>query len=80
MAGAIRTPSFEESSFSGISPTERRRVSQEMYPSVPGMGFLFSSTCASVTPLTRSFPSMSITVWLSFRGMPKSSRHWTMFL
>ena len=47
---------------------------------IPGFrptGFLFSSTCASVTPSTRFFPLISTTVWLSFSGMSKSSRHCT---
>ena len=73
------TPACPESSFSGIRPTERRSVSHSKNSSVPGIGRLFSSTSARVIPSTRSFPFMSTTVWLSFNGIPKSSRHCTIF-
>ena len=63
----------------GLIPENSSRVSQGMCSSVPGMGVPLPSTRAMVTPVTRSFPAISTTVWLSFRGMPKSSRHCTMF-
>ena len=79
VTGSISTPAPRDSSFSGISPTDSKRVSQGMYSSVPGMGFREASTAPTVTPVTRSFPWIFMTVWLSFRGIPKSLRHWTMF-
>ena len=39
------------------------------------IGFRFSSTCAIVTPSTRSFPWISTTVWLKSNGISKSFRH-----
>ena len=70
VTGESSTPTALESSFSGIRPTDSSRVSQGMCSSVPGMGLDLSSTWAMVTPVTRSLPWMSTTVWLSFRGMP----------
>ena len=70
VTGESCTPTWRDSSFSGMRPTDNSRVSQSKCSSVPGMGFSFSSTAAMVTPVTRSLPWMSTTVWLSFRGMP----------
>ena len=46
--GSIAIPALLDTSFSGISPTERRTVSHSTYSSVPLMGIRFSSTEATV--------------------------------
>ena len=78
VAGSMGTPASSLSSFSGSRPTDSSSVSQGISSSVPGIGRRFSSTWASTTPSTRRLPRMFTTVWLSFSGMPKSSRHCTM--
>ena len=69
VAGSISTPAFLVSSFSGISPQERTRVSQSKWVSVPGIGFMASSTFETFTPVTCSTPSTSVTVCERRSGM-----------
>jgi 1-deoxy-D-xylulose-5-phosphate synthase len=76
----IELPADFVSSFSGIRPQERRSVSQGINSSVPSIIFLFSSTLEMVTPSTLSLPCTCVTVWLSFNGILKSSRHCLIFL
>ena len=64
------------SSFSGMSLTDKRRVSHSMNRSDSAMGAFCSSTLAMYTPSTRPLPTMRVTVWEE-GGMEKSSRHWT---
>jgi len=77
VACASSTPAALDSSFSGISPTDSNSVSQANRFSVPGIGLRRASTCATVTPSTRSRPWISVTVWLNINGILKSSRHCT---
>ena len=79
VTGFSSTPIPREISFSGIKPTERSSVSHSYSSSVPGIDLPDLSTSARVIPSTLSFPFISITVWLSFSGIPKSSRHCTIF-
>ena len=60
------TPASRESSFSGIRPTDKIRVSQLYSSSVPGIGFMCSSTFETVTPVKRLSPWISVTVWLKY--------------
>ena len=63
------TPASMDSSFSGIRPTDRIRVSHWYSRSVPGMGLKCLSTADTVTPVSLEFPCISVTVWLRYRGM-----------
>ena len=60
---SISIPAWRVSSFSGISPTLSRMVSQSNWISVPGMGLRASSTWATVIPSTLSRPRIWVIVW-----------------
>ena len=72
LPGSRDTPAWAAISFSGIRPTERRRVSQSTRCPVPGMGRPAPSTWLSSTPSSRLAPKIRVTVVWRWRGMPKS--------
>ena len=61
--GSRAIPADFATSFSGISPTDRRTVSQSKVISVPGMGLRFSSTLEMVTLSTLGLPVILVMVW-----------------
>ena len=66
---SMQMPACRVSSFSGIRPTLKSRVSQSNTISVPGMGLRCSSTRLTVTCSSLSWPLTSVTVWLRYSGM-----------
>ena len=62
VTGSSAAPAMAPTSFSGIRPTERRRVSQSTRREAPGMGTPASSNRLSSTPSTRFRPKTSVTV------------------
>ena len=72
----VYNPQHGESSFSGISPTDRSRQSQAISCSLPGIFLSFSSTSIRVIDSRRERPCTASTVWDRYRGMSKSFKHW----
>ena len=74
-AAVTAAPARALTSFSGISPTDSRRVSHGTVRAVSGRGRPSGPTWARTTPSTRPRPKISVTVMPSHSGMPKSYRH-----